>query len=55
MVAFSIGAKAEAGAPFVVVGSHTDSPCPKLKPVSKLTKAGYLQVRGLLGVAGALG
>eukprot|EP01052_Picozoa_sp_SAG31_P046501 SAG31_NODE_8921_length_1363_cov_1.099684_2_plen_96_part_01 len=44
LVAFAIGAKASAGAPFVVVGSHTDSPCPKLKPASKRTKAGYLQV-----------
>eukprot|EP01050_Picozoa_sp_SAG11_P014301 SAG11_NODE_1744_length_4334_cov_32.676033_4_plen_259_part_00 len=44
LVAFAIGAQATTAAPFVVVGAHTDSPCPKLKPASKLTKSGYLQL-----------
>ena len=35
LVAFAVGHRAAPGAGFVVVGAHTDSPCPKLKPVSK--------------------
>ena len=35
LVAFAVGRRAAPGAGFVVVGAHTDSPCPKLKPVSK--------------------
>ncbi|KAI3887208.1 hypothetical protein MKW92_023730 [Papaver armeniacum] len=33
-----------AGNGFHIVGAHTDSPCLKLKPVSKVTKAGFLEV-----------
>jgi aspartyl aminopeptidase len=29
---------------FLIIGAHTDSPCPKLKPISKVTKAGFLEV-----------
>ena len=32
---------------FMVVGAHTDSPCPKLKPVSTLEKDGHVMVRKL--------
>nr|CAB3500787.1 unnamed protein product [Digitaria exilis] len=44
IVAFAIGAKYVAGNGFHIIGAHTDSPCLKLKPVSKVTKGGYLEV-----------
>ncbi|KAI3885320.1 hypothetical protein MKW98_002712 [Papaver atlanticum] len=44
IVAFAIGKKFVAGNGFHIVGAHTDSPCLKLKPVSKVTKAGFLEV-----------
>ncbi|GKV05450.1 hypothetical protein SLEP1_g17462 [Rubroshorea leprosula] len=44
VVAFAIGKKYVAGNGFLIVGAHTDSPCLKLKPVSKVTKGGYLEV-----------
>ncbi|CAH1419109.1 unnamed protein product [Lactuca virosa] len=44
IVAFAIGKKYIAGNGFHIVGAHTDSPCLKLKPVSKISKGGYLEV-----------
>ncbi|KAH7528259.1 hypothetical protein FEM48_Zijuj05G0053500 [Ziziphus jujuba var. spinosa] len=44
IVAFAIGKKYVAGNGFHIVGAHTDSPCLKLKPISKVTKSGYLEV-----------
>ncbi|KAI5667837.1 hypothetical protein M9H77_17690 [Catharanthus roseus] len=44
IVAFAIGKKYVAGNGFHIVGAHTDSPCLKLKPVSKVSKGGYLEV-----------
>lgn len=44
IVAFAIGKKYVAGNGFYIVGAHTDSPCLKLKPVSKVTKGGFLEV-----------
>ncbi|GLT48459.1 hypothetical protein SLA2020_220820 [Shorea laevis] len=44
VVAFAIGKRYVAGNGFLIVGAHTDSPCLKLKPVSKVTKGGYLEV-----------
>ncbi|MCL7034112.1 hypothetical protein MKW94_030195 [Papaver nudicaule] len=44
IVAFAVGKKFVAGNGFHIVGAHTDSPCLKLKPVSKVTKAGFLEV-----------
>lgn len=44
IVAFAIGKKYVAGNGFHVIGAHTDSPCLKLKPTSKVTKGGYLEI-----------
>ncbi|XP_077228049.1 putative aspartyl aminopeptidase [Tasmannia lanceolata] len=44
IVAFAIGKKYVAGNGFHIVGAHTDSPCLKLKPVSKVAKGGYLEI-----------
>lgn len=38
------GHRYEVGNGFHVVAAHTDSPCPKLKPVSAASKAGFLNV-----------
>ncbi|KAI8986409.1 peptidase M18 [Pilobolus umbonatus] len=44
IVAFTVGNKYVPGNGFSIVGAHTDSPCLKLKPVSKKNKSGYLEV-----------
>lgn len=44
IVAFAIGKRYVTGNGFHIVGAHTDSPCLKVKPVSKVAKGGYLEV-----------
>jgi aspartyl aminopeptidase len=44
IVAFAVGEKYAPGNGFNIIGAHTDSPCPKLKPVSAITKGGFLNV-----------
>ncbi|KAL3141983.1 hypothetical protein ABBQ32_004627 [Trebouxia sp. C0010 RCD-2024] len=44
IVAFAVGAKYQPGNGLHMIGAHTDSPCLKLKPVSKSIKSGYLTV-----------
>jgi len=44
IVAFSIGKKWKPGNPIAMIGAHTDSPCLRLKPVSKKLGAGFMQV-----------
>ena len=43
-MAFAVGALWKPGNPIGMVGAHTDSPCLRVKPVSKRTANGYLQV-----------
>lgn len=44
IVAFAIGKKWKAGNPIAMIGAHTDSPTLRLKPVSKKTNAGFMQI-----------
>ncbi|KAF4629148.1 hypothetical protein G7Y89_g9004 [Cudoniella acicularis] len=44
IVAFGIGKKWKPGNAIAMIGTHTDSPCLRLKPVSKKTGAGFMQV-----------
>lgn len=44
IVAFAIGNKWAPGNPIAMIGAHTDSPCLRIKPVSKKANAGFLQV-----------
>jgi aspartyl aminopeptidase len=44
IVAFAVGSAWKPGNPIAMVGAHTDSPCLRIKPVSKRTGDGYIQV-----------
>jgi len=44
LIAFTVGEKYESGNGFSIIGAHTDSPCLKVKPISKQIKSGYLSV-----------
>ncbi|GAQ83212.1 Zn-dependent aspartyl aminopeptidase [Klebsormidium nitens] len=44
VIAFTVGGAYKAGNGFNIIAAHTDSPCPKLKPVSLSSKHGFLNV-----------
>ncbi|KAK9686688.1 hypothetical protein K7432_015069 [Basidiobolus ranarum] len=44
LIAFAVGGKFIQGNGVSIIAAHTDSPCLKIKPVSKKEKFGYLQV-----------
>lgn len=44
LVAFAVGKKYKPGNPFYMIGAHTDSPCLKVKPISKASSGGCLQL-----------
>ena len=44
VLASAVGEKYAPGNGFNIIGAHTDSPCPKLKPVSAVKKGGFLGV-----------
>ena len=48
ILSFAIGGKYVPGNPFVIIGTHCDSPALKVRPISKREKEGILQVSKII-------
>ena len=44
LVGFTVGEQFKNGNGIAIVGAHTDSPCLRIKPISKKTSEGFIQV-----------
>jgi len=44
IIAFTVGGEFAHGNGIAIVGAHTDSPCLRIKPISKKTSEGFIQV-----------
>ncbi|KAK6459112.1 aspartyl aminopeptidase [Scheffersomyces xylosifermentans] len=44
LIGFTVGSKFKHGNGIAIVGAHTDSPCLRIKPISKKTSEGFIQV-----------
>ncbi|OBA19598.1 peptidase M18, aminopeptidase I [Metschnikowia bicuspidata var. bicuspidata NRRL YB-4993] len=44
LIAFKIGQSFRKGGPVAIVGAHTDSPCLRIKPISKKSGEGFIQI-----------
>jgi aspartyl aminopeptidase len=54
LIAFAVGGAYDSKTSgMMIIGAHTDSPCPKLKPVSNLEKDGHVML-GVVGYGGGI-
>ena len=44
LIAFTTGIDYKPGSPVAIIGAHTDSPCLRIKPISKKTNQGFIEI-----------